>query len=208
MRLEAFTRRTADIKLSQELSVPPPLWVAPGNLWEMYPRAVWRTVLVSGQETYSRLQEQHHILAAWEGWGLSAPKTRVCRTTKTKQSCHPLRAWHGRAGKECVPFWCSARVKRVRGPCQTSLPLHSKSQAPDALTLQVQKEGEGRREVPITSAPCCWQHRPGTWCLRTPKAAELPSACSRQKSQRASTGERSLWDRHRGNNINLNRKWN
>lgn len=95
------------------------------------------------------------------------------------------------------------RVSEVH--VKTYLPLHSESQAPDALALQVHQEGKGR-EVPVTSAPSCWQHRPGTWCPRTPKAAEPPSACSRQKSQRAFMGERPLRDKHRGNNINLNRK--
>ena len=192
MRPEAFTHRTAYTKMSWEPSVPPPLWVAPGNLWEMYPRGLCRTVLVSRQETRSHLQEWNQIPAAWEGWGLSASKTRVCRTKR--QSRVAILSEHDTdmLGRSVYLSGAQQELSVSEVHVKTSLPLHSESQVPDALTLQVQQEGEGGREVPITSAPSCWQHRPGTCCPRTPKAAELPSACSRQKSQRASMGERWL----------------
>lgn len=202
MHLEAFTHRTAYTKLSRALSV----CVALGNLWEMSPRGLYRTVLLSGHKTCSCSQEGNQILAVWWGWGLSVPKSRRFTEWKGKTELPSSQSmtwtcWEGVHSLVLSWSWV----------CLSSMSKHPSPCAVKAKCLMPWSSGPVRRrwkEMPITSAPSCWQHHPGTWCPRTPKAAEQTSACSRQKSQRASMGERLLWDRHRGSSINLNRKWN
>lgn len=189
MHLQAFTHRTAYTEMSREPSVPSPLWVAPGNLWEMYPRV--------------------HLCSVGWSWFQDKKPAHICRKGTKSLLCEGLgpccsqnQGLQNQKGKAELPSsqstmwtcWEGAqqelRVSKVH--VKTHLPSQSASRAPNAPALHVHQEGAGGREVPVTSAPVCWRHCPGTWRPRMPKAAELPPACSRQKSQRASMGERCL----------------